>query len=90
MSKVVTVVDHHKIADYIIETVQEDSILSGFQLEVYHDELESVFGNLTSDDLCFIYDLLGEREEVLDVILTEECFDVVIGTAYAPNYQEDE
>lgn len=90
MFKVVTEVDHQRIADYIVATVQEDSITSGFQLEVFHDELESAFGSLSSDDLKLINDLLSEREEIADVLLSDESFDVVLYTDFAPNYEPDE
>jgi|GEM_PF-5965337 hypothetical protein len=90
MFKTMQEVDHERVADYIVRTVQEDSITSGFQLEVFHDELESAFGSLSSDDLNFIYDLLAEREEIADVLLSEESFDVVLYTDFAPNYEPDE
>lgn len=85
-----TVIDtnHHEIVDFIIETVQGDSIVSGFQLNISYEELERKFGNFLEDDLSFIYDLLIEREEVADVIMSEDEYDVVLYTDYAPNYQE--
>lgn len=86
MSSLATLVNHQEVVDYIIGTVQSESVLNGFQLEIYHDDLKSIFGKLTSDDLFNIYVLLGQREEVNDVIFTKECFDVVLGTYYAPNY----
>lgn len=79
-----------KACDFIIKTVQESSNpdMSGFQycvdysLVSKHIEIE-----LTEDLINNISDGLFAREEVADVIFEDEFgFDVVLYTAYAPNY----
>ena len=77
------------IVDFIIKTVQEESIESGFQLIVYPSEIESHF-NIKLDGSLIeqIEEGLWQREEVADVIVENGAFDVVLYTAYAPNYEE--
>ncbi len=78
------------IADYIIKQVQEESILSGFQYVVEYSGIEEKFSIIIEQDLkSKIVDVLLQREEVADVLLDNEGFDVVIYTNYAPNYIGD-
>lgn len=88
--EITTEINHEEIANYIVQTVQEDSIISGFQLIITYDELEEKFGELSEDDLSHIYNLLTEREEVADVVMSEDDYDIVLYTDYAPNYSEDD
>lgn len=79
------------ICDFIIKTVQTKSILSGFQYIVDFDSINDEFGMPMNFKLKLdAYDALLEREEVADVELTDEGFDVVLYTKYAPNYNEED
>ena len=83
--------DYSKIADFIIKTVQEESILSGFQYTIDYSHLEGIFDiKLTEDTIQQIKLELEKREEVSDVICDEDVFDVVIYIDFAPNYIEEE
>lgn len=76
-----------QIVDYIVEIVIKDSLLSGFQCIVYFENIEEKYDIKLDDNLIEnIYDLLLQREEVADVDLSLEGFDVVIYTHYAENY----
>lgn len=78
------------ITDYIIKTVQENSILSGFQYIVSYTDIEKTFDINISNIKNDIIDTLSTREEVADVQVDEEGFDVVLYTKYAPNYNEED
>lgn len=81
----------NEIARYIVSEVQEKSIESGFQytingkdiIEKYRLRLDEAFSNA-------IEEALWDMEEVSDVIQDGDWFDVVIYTAYAPNYNEED
>lgn len=82
-----------RIAEFIVKEVQEESqpCMSGFQLIVSFDKLQAEFGleidNITPDEIIAA---LCDREEVADVVKDEIGFDVVLYTAYAPNYESIE
>lgn len=84
-----------EIVDYVVKTVQDESILSGFQYIVEFEDIEDEF-NISLNDKALINDiatLLSERDEVADVLVTDdgfEGFDVVLYTDFAPNYQKEE
>lgn len=79
-----------EIAEYIVKSVQKNSILSGFQYIVDYTEIGTKFEvEITETNKEKIIDALQEREEVADVQKDPIGFDVVLFTAYAPNYSED-
>lgn len=79
-----------EVADYIIKTVQEDSI-EGFQLMVDYSDIEEEFGIKLTDEIIKEIEIeLYLRQEVADVICDGETFDVVIYTDFAPNYISEE
>lgn len=85
-----------RIVDYIIETVQTESITSGFQYMVSVTQIEEKFEvKLNLDYINCINNLLLYREEVgateIDgnYINKDLYFDVVLYTDYAPNYNEE-
>ncbi|NLI89788.1 MAG: hypothetical protein GX366_05205 [Epulopiscium sp.] len=79
------------IVDYIIETVQTESQLTGFQYIINYTSIEKDF-NITLNDLEIevIEEELQSREEVADVEVDKDGFDVVLCTDYAPNYYVEE
>jgi Fe-S cluster assembly iron-binding protein IscA len=80
----------NRICDYIIRIVQENSILSGFQYEVDYKTVEDEFGIIVDEEMKQIISAnLSQREEVADVVLDEDGFNVVIYTKYAPNYNKE-
>lgn len=79
-----------EIAEYIIKTVQENSILSGFQCIVSYTDIEKTFNINISDIKNDIINMLCTREEVADVQDDVEGFDVVLYTEYAPNYNKED
>lgn len=79
------------ITDYIVGTVQSESIESGFQYQVDFEDIENRFGIALNDVLISDIDLaLAQRIEVADVELIDNTFDVVLFTDYAPNYDPSE
>lgn len=80
-----------EIASYIIKTVQEESILSGFQYVVSEAAIQARFGveirNYINDK---ILDVTAEREEVAEIYLDTDGFDTTIYTDFAPNYDEED
>lgn len=83
---------NEKISKYIIECVQEesDSSMSGFQYTIENQQLEEKFNcKLDKKSIEEIENILCSREEVADVQVYDNLFDVVLYTNYAPNYIED-
>ena len=77
----------NEICNYIIKTVQTNAFLNGFQYYVSFYDIEKQFCvTITSHLSSEILDSLSYREEVADVIIIDDCFDVVLYTDYAPNY----
>ena len=76
------------VCDFIIKTVQEKSILSGFQYVVDTQIIYNEFNIKTTDELqSQIIESLLCRDDVADVVY-DDGFDVVLFTDYAPNYDE--
>lgn len=71
----------NQIAKFIIKQVQEES-MSGFQYIVSYEDIEEKFGmeEISMEIANVIADELGEHEEVADVELDEDGFDVVLYT----------
>lgn len=90
-SEDIKVKDIGSIIDYIIRTVSEESMLSGFQHEISFEEIEDKF-NITLNNISkyILLSLLYSREEVTDVCLTEDTFDVVLCTDYVQNYMSED
>lgn len=81
------IVDIDRIATYIIDEVIANT--SDCQYIVFKDEIEKKFDVvLDIGDTSDIENEIGSREEVLDVLYVDYGFDVVVGTAYIPNYGE--
>lgn len=82
-----------KISEYIIDQVAEnsESSMSGFQYCVTDSEIQEMFAvdieNYINEK---ILEELDKREEVADVQLDTDGFDVVLYTKYAPNYIDEE
>ncbi len=54
-------------------------------------ELENMFDvKLSRNDLIEIENLLWDEEEVLDVLLCERSIDLIFGTEFCLNYEDDE
>jgi hypothetical protein len=80
-----------KISNYIIKTVQENSMLSGFQYVVSYKDIQETFSQEIDEYInSKIIENLSAREEVADVQEDTDGFDVVLYTKYAPNYIEEE
>lgn len=80
-----------RITDYIVKTVQEESILSGFQYVVDYSDVQSHFAKEIGEYINNqIVEALEDREEVADVQLDTDGFDVVLYTNFAPNYEGEE
>ena len=84
-----------EVTDYILESVQADSELSGFQNIVEFKRIEDKF-NISMDQrtINILIDGLLQREEIADVELDFSVdeyggFDVVLYTDYALNYQAE-
>lgn len=81
----------NKIVDYIIKEVQEKSELSGFQnIVLYSDISEKFSGEIEEYFQNLVMDSLLKREEIADVILDTDGFDIVLYTDFAPNYKEED
>lgn len=77
------------ITDFIIKEIQENSnsSMSGFQYIVDYEEIERKFSiQLGEDMIQSIGKILNNREEVADVVLGLDGFDVVLYTDFTPNY----
>ena len=77
---------------HIVATVKSESVFNGFQYIVSFKELEDMFGVKVSNNKKLIEDIfqeLGNYEEVADVEI-DDGFDVVLYTAYAPNYNAED
>ena len=83
------IINYLEIVNFIIATVQEESM--GFQYIVDYSHIEEKF-EVTFDSIIIkqVEELLCEREEVADVQLDDDGFDVVLYTGYAPNYIEED
>lgn len=78
-----------KIADFIIKTVQNESIC-GFQYIIHNMDIEHEFGITINDHKAReIGTELVKREELADFDYVNETFDVVLYTDFAPNYIEE-
>ena len=77
------------VCDFIIKTVQEKSISSGFQYVVDTQTISNRFNINIAEFQTEIIDSLLCRDEVADVVF-DDGFDVVLFTDYAPNYIPDE
>ena len=78
-----------RITDYIVKTVQEESILSGFQYIVDYSDVQSHFAKEIGEYINNqIVEALESREEVADVEQDTDGFDVVLYTDFAPNYED--
>lgn len=83
--------NHGRVAKFIVKQVQSNSFESGFQLIVGYEEAEQAYNVvLSSDDKDIIVEKLWNRKEVSDVLLDEYGFDVVLNTKYAPLYDKNE
>lgn len=77
------------ITDFIIKTVQEESILSGFQYIVDFSLIEDTFQiKLSKENIELIESSLSVREEIADVQIIDGAFDVIIYTDYALRDEE--
>lgn len=78
-----------KIVDFIIKTVQVETF--GFQYILSYEHIETDL-NIKLDHTIIkqVKRLLCEREEVADVEINDEAFDVVLYTDYSPNYIDDD
>lgn len=75
----------NKICDYIVSTVINET--SDFQYCVFFDEIEAKFTIKLNDSLISTLALmLSQREEIADLDINDDNFDIVIYTDYSPNY----
>lgn len=82
-----------RIAAFIIKQVQEESNpdMSGFQMVVEYGYIDQVFGvDLAQYIQDKVLESLHGRVEVADVICDTDGYDVVLYTAYVPNYKNDD
>ena len=80
-----------EIVDHIVKTVQEESVLNGFQYIVSYESIEKELGvKLFNEYTSIIKMELETREEVADVEMDNHGFDVALCTDYAPNYCKDD
>lgn len=64
---------------------------SGFQYTIDHMEITERFHLELGEAVdAAIEEALWKMDEVNDVVVDVDGFDVVLGTAYAPNYNEDD
>lgn len=74
-----------KICEYIVSTVINETF--EFQYRVFFDEIENKFLIELNDELIStISSMLVQREEIADLYIDTDCFDIVIYTDYSPNY----
>lgn len=79
-------INYSKIADFIIKTVQNESVC-GFQYIICNMDIEHEFGITINDDKANkIGSELAKREEIAEFDYANETFDVILYTDYAPNY----
>lgn len=80
-----------EIAEYLIKTVQEESTLEGFQYTISEADIWERFGkeigNYINDK---IEEVTSKKEEVAEIYLDTDGFDVTLYTDFAPNYREEE
>lgn len=77
------------ICDFIVKTVQDESILSGFQYVVSYSDIAEKYSKQLSETIqSAIENELSSRKEVADVFCDTDGFDVVLYTDYAPNYNQ--
>lgn len=83
------IINYKEIVDYIIETVQKET--TSFQCILSYSYIEKEFDIKLSSKIIKQIELdLLQREEIADVELDDYGFDVVLYTAYSPNYIEEE
>lgn len=75
----------HKICDYIVSTVINETF--DFQYRIFFDEIENNFSIKLNDEwISDISLMLSQREEIADLYVDTDNFDIVIYTDYSPNY----
>lgn len=80
-----------KIARFIVEEVQKNSEVNGFQCTVGDYEIKREFHLSISEYLRRdIEESLWRMVEVNDVIAEDDGFDVVLALDYAPHYREED
>ncbi|WP_291566903.1 MULTISPECIES: hypothetical protein [unclassified Clostridium] len=82
-----------EIAKYLVKTVQEESdgSMSGFQYIISNADIQEKFGKEIEEYINNkIMDASFEREEIADICIDTDGFDVVLYTDFAPNYIEEQ
>lgn len=81
----------NQICNFIIKTTQEESILSGFQYTIEYSIISKMFSiQMNQENINLIVKELLNKEEVADVEIFDDCFDVVLYTDFAPNYNDND
>ncbi|MBD5589136.1 hypothetical protein [Clostridium botulinum] len=79
-----------EIANYLIKTVQEESTLEGFQYTISNADIQERFGmeieNYINDK---IIEVTSKKEEVAEIFMDTDGFDVTLYTDFAPNYNSN-
>ncbi|AUN01413.1 TPA: hypothetical protein ACXDAY_002299 [Clostridium botulinum] len=81
-----------EIAEYLVKTVQEesDSSMSGFQYVISNADVQEKFGMKIDEYINDkIMEASCEREEIADICIDTDGYDVVLYTDFAPNYIEE-
>lgn len=78
------------VVDRIIDIIKKNSYSGNYRIE--HDDVKEL---ISEEDYIYyfniIYGELGKREEVLDIDIDKDyIFDIIIGTKYCENFEEEE
>ncbi|EQB4341422.1 hypothetical protein ACYJ2U_001806 [Clostridium botulinum] len=76
-----------EIAEYLVKTVQEESTLEGFQYTISNADIQERFGKEIDEYINDkIIEVTSKKEEVAEIFVDTDGFDVTLYTDFAPNY----
>ncbi|EKS4345204.1 hypothetical protein QB607_003208 [Clostridium botulinum] len=79
-----------EISNYIVKTVQEESTLEGFQYIISQKDIWEKFGKEIDEYIeNKIIEVTSKKEEVAEIFMDTDGFDVTLYTDFAPNYIEE-
>lgn len=79
-----------EISNYIVKTVQEESTLEGFQYTINQSDIWEKFGvEINEYIINKIEEVTSKKEEVAEIFMDTDGFDVTLYTDFAPNYIEE-
>jgi len=79
-----------KISNYIVKTVQEESMLKGSQYVNSKVDIWERFGEEINEYIINkIEEVTSKKEEVAEIFMDTDGFDVTLYTDFAPNYNSN-